>query len=215
MAERHSGILLKAVSLGLPDDSEDAEAISDKGLDILVSLQAQGGFEANEEIIESLDGALKHNSTFHWNTARTVLKLIGTGLLTVHIFHHSFIIEPGWAAIYFAISCSISILLVELIDPAIDRIFRTQPMDYAALGEKVAETVLPHPLRLAIFLWIQWPLSASCSLPGSHQRERGTPLPIRPPPGDASINDRSPAAACPLSRPQQRAGAQTGGRRDP
>jgi len=68
------------------------------------------------------------------------------------LIHHCFIIRPGWAAIYFAISCSISILFVEFVDPAIDRIIRTQPMVYAAIGEKFAETVLPHPLRLALLL---------------------------------------------------------------
>jgi tetratricopeptide (TPR) repeat protein len=123
-----------------------------RGRDILFSLKAQGRFADDEELINQLDGSLKHISFFNWNTARTALKLIGTGLLAAHIFHYPFFIEPGWVAIYLAIFFSINIFFVELIDPAIDRIFRTQLMDYAAIGEKIADTVLPRPLRLALLL---------------------------------------------------------------
>ena len=81
--------------------------------DILFSLKTQGRFADDEELINQLDAALKHSSLFNWNTARTALKVIGTGLLAAHIFHHPFIVEPGRVAIYFAIFCSINVNLIE------------------------------------------------------------------------------------------------------
>jgi predicted negative regulator of RcsB-dependent stress response len=123
-----------------------------RGRDILINLKTQGRYAVNDDFMGSLDDALKHNSTFNWNMARTALKVIGTGLLAAHIFHHPFIIEPGRVAIYFVIFCSVSILIVELIDPAIARVFRTQPTDYAAIGEKIADTDMRYILRLALLL---------------------------------------------------------------
>jgi predicted negative regulator of RcsB-dependent stress response len=123
-----------------------------RGRDILFSLKAQGRFADENELINQLDGAIEHISYFNWNMARTALKLIGTGLLAVHIFHHPFIVEPGRVGIYFVIFCSVSILFVELIDPAIARVFRTQPTDYAAIGEKIADTDIHSIRRLALLL---------------------------------------------------------------
>jgi tetratricopeptide (TPR) repeat protein len=78
--------------------------------DILFSLKTQGRFSDDEELINQPDAALKHSSLFNWKTARTAQKVIGTGLLAAHIFHHSFIVEPGRVAIYFVIFCSVSII---------------------------------------------------------------------------------------------------------
>jgi len=66
--------------------------------DILVGLKSQGRSEVNEELIDCLDHALRRTSWRSWNTIRADMRVVGIGLLAVHIFRNSFVVEPGLVA---------------------------------------------------------------------------------------------------------------------
>lgn len=123
-----------------------------KSRDILVSLKSQGRSGVNEELIDWLDDALKRMSWRSWDTTRTGLKVVGTGLLAFHIIRNSFIVEPGLVAIYLAIVFSVGFVFVLVIYPAVDWASGIRQLDCQGMNEQMASAIKRHPLRLALLI---------------------------------------------------------------
>ncbi len=120
--------------------------------DILVSLKSQGRSGVNDELIDVLDAALKSTSWLSWNTTRAGLKVVGTGLLAVHIIRSSFIVEPGLVAMYLTIVLSVGFVFVLVIYPAVDWASGTQQLDYPVMNEQATSEIKRHPIRLALLI---------------------------------------------------------------
>ncbi len=123
-----------------------------KSRDILVSLKSQGRSGVNEELIDWLDDALKRMSWRSWDTTRTGLKVVGTGLLAFHIIRNSFTVEPGLVAMYLAIVFSVGFAFVVVIYPAVDWASGTQQTASQGMSEQMASAIKRHPLRLALLI---------------------------------------------------------------
>lgn len=123
-----------------------------KSRDILVGLKSQGRSGVNEELIDCLDDALRRTSWRSWNTIRTDLKVVGIGLLAVHIFRNSFVVDPGLVAIYLAIALSVSFVFVLVIYPVLDWASGTQPMASHGMNEQMVSEIKHHPIRLALLI---------------------------------------------------------------
>lgn len=120
--------------------------------DILVGLKSQGRSEVNEELIDCLDDALRRTSWRSWNTIRADMRVVGLGLLVVHIFRSSFVVEPGLVAMYLAIVLSVGFAFVVVIYPALDWASRTQPMATEEMSEQAVSEIKRHPIRLALLI---------------------------------------------------------------
>ena len=120
--------------------------------DILVGLKSQGRSEVNEELIDCLDHALRRTSWRSWNTIRADMRVVGIGLLAVHIFRNSFVVEPGLVAMYLAIVLSVGFAFVVVIYPALDWASRTQQMATEEMSEQAVSEIKRHPIRLALLI---------------------------------------------------------------
>ncbi len=123
-----------------------------KSRDILVSLKSQGRSGVNEKLIDGLDDALKSTSWRSWNTIRADLKVVGTGLLAIHSFWNSFVVEPGLVAMYLAIVFSVGFVFVLVIYPVVDWASGTRQLANHGMNEQMANAIKRHPIRLALLI---------------------------------------------------------------